>query len=446
MLIYKFKKMKKIFIRILGLTFLLLTSCDNDLDQVPENNLRSSSITDFQGVLNSVYFYQQAAATPIAVMGDFRSDNAFMFEDPYTEFDDFDGGIVDMDDQFFSPIYTTLYQAILSANAVIESSTEDQLVGEAKFLRALSYFKLVIVFGDVPINLMSQFNSEEIPVIERSSVANVYSEVIIPDLEDAISVLDNSGISDGLASQLAAKSLLGKVYVFMEDFTNAETYLEDAISDATDAGVELEADFANVVVDENSEIIFATKISTSIETNYDFSMFSVWYAGDDSKSENPIDADLVNAFDDVGDTTRKDLTIDDSAFTGVKYTLGEDNDWIELRLSDIILLYAETLNENDNSDGSESATILTLLDDIRTRAGLSSLSGTASTQDDVRTAILNERRLELALEGHRWFDLVRTDTVDDEMGETIDTNYYLFPLPASEISSTNGVITQNPGY
>ena len=108
----------------------------------------------------------------------------------------------------------------------------------------------------------------------------------------------------------------------------------------------------------------------------------------------------------------------------------------------MILMYAEALNETS----SPASTVLPMLDDIRSRAGLSSLTGTISSQADVREAIANERRLELALEGHRWFDLVRTGTVDAEMGLSVNPNYYVFPIPTSEITATNGVITQNAGY
>jgi hypothetical protein len=122
---------------------------------------------------------------------------------------------------------------------------------------------------------------------------------------------------------------------------------------------------------------------------------------------------------------------------------GPDHDWIELRLADIILLYAETLNEL----GRSPAEVLDLLDPIRERAGLDPLSeDDLDSQEEVREAIHDERRLELAFEGQRWFDLVRTGTVEEEMGQSINSNYYLFPIPVSEILSSFGVITQNPGY
>jgi hypothetical protein len=89
---------------------------------------------------------------------------------------------------------------------------------------------------------------------------------------------------------------------------------------------------------------------------------------------------------------------------------------------------------------------LALLDPIRTRAGLTSLTGTVSSQSDVKQAIADERRLEMAFEGHRWFDLVRTGTVDDEMGQSVNNNYHIFPIPVSEVLASGGVITQNDGY
>ena len=110
-----------------------------------------------------------------------------------------------------------------------------------------------------------------------------------------------------------------------------------------------------------------------------------------------------------------------------------------MRLADVILLYAEALNETGNSSGA-----LTELNKIRNRAGLD--NSTASGQAAIRQAIADERRLELAFEGQRWFDLVRTNTVNAEMGQTINPIYHLFPMPLSEVLASFGVITQNEGY
>jgi hypothetical protein len=237
------------------------------------------------------------------------------------------------------------------------------------------------------------------------------------------------------------------------EYQNAEEVLATVINNAVSAGVVLEADFANVVTDESSEILFATPFSTSYSDAYTAltTEFPGWFAGQDPKSDFPLDPDLAAAFDAIGAAgggvdLRKALTIDEGARIGIKYTGGLEQDFIELRLSDVLLLYAEAVNENADTDATREAA-LDVLDPIRVRAGLNVLDHTVlNTQELVRQAIYDERRLELALEGQRWFDLVRTGTVDAEMGQAIDKNYYLFPIPNSEVLASGGVISQNAGY
>ncbi len=435
--------MKNIYV-VFG-SLLLITACSSDLDQSPPNIASSESLTDFTGVLNAAYYYQLGSVTPMAVMGDFRADNDFMDESPYTEFDVFTPDLTAMEDQFFGPFYTALYKSILSANSVIENSSDATDIGEAKFLRALSYFKLVQVFGDVTVNLSAEPSSTDNSILVRQPAADVYNNVIIPDLQAAISVLGTT-IVNGRASKLAAQGLLGKVYITRGDFVSAEPHLAALVNGAAAAGISLNPNFADIfVTDLNSEIIFAAQISSSIADEYGFTDFWSWYGGLDTKSLHPLDARLIAAFDASeasGDTDlRRAVTIDTVTMTSPKYPQagGPDYDWIELRLADVMLLYAETLNELGDTPAA-----LVELNKIRTRAGLP--NSTATTQATVRTAIADERRLELAFEGQRWFDLVRTGTAQSELGVTFDNQYYLFPIPISEIASSFNVITQNPGY
>ena len=432
--------MKNIFIALLSL--MVIVSCTNDLDQAPPNIASSDSLTDFTGVLNAAYFYQHAGVTPFAVMGDFRADNALMEEEPFPTFDRFTNELVVMEDQFFGPFYTGMYRSILSANTVIENSTNATQVGEAQFLRALSYFKLVRAFGDVPINLSGSPSVTDNSILARQPVATVYSQ-IISDLQAAMAALDTES-NNGRASQLAAQGMLGKVYMQLGDFGNAETNLAAVVNGAASAGIALQDDFANIFGvdnDLNSEIIYATQVSSSISDEYGFSEFWSWSGGLDTKSLLPLDPSLVAAFDASPGDLRRDVTINVETMSSPKFpqTGGPDHDWIELRLADAILLYAEALNENGNASGA-----LAQLDVIRARAGLS--NSTASGQAEIRQAIANERRLELAFEGQRWFDLVRTGTVDAAVGQSVNPNFHIFPIPLSEVLASFGTITQNPGY
>ena len=433
--------MKNIYL-LLGL-FLLITACENDLDQVPPNIASADSLTDFEGVLNAAYFYQHASVTPMAVIGDFRSDNAFMDEAPYTEFDEFNPNLTAMEDQFFGPFYTALYKSILSANNVIENSTNTTDIGEAKFLRGLSYFKLVQVFGDVTVNLSPTPSTSDTSILVRQPAADVYNNVIIPDLMDAVAALDTE-INNGRASKYAAQGLLGKVYVHLGNFGSAEPQLAAVVNGAAAAGISLQDNFADIfgeLNDLNSEIIFATQISSSIADEYEDSEFWSWYGGLDTKSLAPLDSSLITAFDASPGDLRRAVTIDEVLMASPKFPQsgGPDHDWIELRLADVILLYAEALNENGSTPAA-----LVQLNKIRTRAGLP--NSTATTAAEVRTAIAAERRLELAFEGQRWFDLVRTGTAQAELGVAFDNQYYIFPIPISEIASSFNVITQNQGY
>ncbi|EAQ43022.1 RagB/SusD family nutrient uptake outer membrane protein [Polaribacter sp. MED152] len=440
--------MRKIYILLAAL--FIATACDSDLDQAPPNLASADSLTDFSGVLNAAYYYQLGSVTPLAVMGEFRSDNAVMDEAPYTEFDAFTANLTTMEDQFFGPLYTAMYKSILSANNVIENSEDATEIAEAKFLRALSYYKLVKSFGAVTVNLEASPSLTDTSILARVPAMDVYSNVVVPDLNDAISGLSTT-ITNGRASRYAAQALLGKVYAAMGNYASAATNLGAVVNGASGAGIALEANFSDIFGFENegnSEIIYATQISSSIVDEYGFgSDFWNWFVGDDSKADFPVDSDLVAAFD-ASDATgatdlRRAVTLDAAGTTAIKFPKdggnGGEHDWIEIRLGDVILLYAEALNENGDPTGAA-----TQLNKIRNRAGLANT--TASTQAELRTAILNERRLELAFEGHRWDDLVRTNTVDAEMGTTVNSNYYLFPIPISEILATGGVITQNAGY
>jgi hypothetical protein len=433
--------MKKIFLILFG-TMLFVSSCSTDLDQSPTNIASAGSLTDLAGVLNAAYFYQSSSVSPMAIMGDFRADNAFMFEAPFTEMDLFTANLTTLEADFFGQFYTALYKSILSANNVIENSTDATEVGEAKFLRGLSYFKLVQVFGDVTVNLSATPSTSDTSILVRQPKADVYNNVIIPDLSDAIASLSTTAV-DGRATKIAAQALLGKVYMHLGNFTDAANNLSSVVSGAGGAGISLQNSYADIfgaANDLNSEIIFATQINSSIgfDETTNFGEFWEWFNGGSSKVLDPLDADLIAAFDASPGDLRRAVTLNAAETASAKFGSADD-DWIELRLGDMILLYAEALNENGNT-----ASAVTELNKIRTRAGLANT--TASSQGDVRTAIANERRLELAFEGQRWFDLVRTNTVDAEMGMSINSNYHVFPIPISEINATNGVITQNAGY
>ena len=205
----------------------------------------------------------------------------------------------------------------------------------------------------MPVNLSPSPTVTDESILVRRPVDEVYDMVIIPDLEDAIAAL-GTDIDNGRASKFAAQGMLGKVHVQRGNFGLAEQHLAAVVNGAAGAGISLQSDYADIFGvdnDLNSEIIFATQVSGSINDEYEFSEFWSWYGGLDTKSLTPLDPDLTAAFNASPGALRRDVNIDVALMASTKYpqTGGPDHDWIELRLADVILLYAETLNETGSS-------------------------------------------------------------------------------------------------
>ena len=166
----------------------------------------------------------------------------------------------------FGTFWATTYNGIFRANSVLinidnpidyKTGQKEQLTGEAKFMRALFYFDLVRMFGGVP-KVTSQLSIEESKLTPRATADEIYA-LIVSDLKDAVAVLpDKTGIAKGRATKDAAAALLGKVYVYLKDWTNAKTYLDMVPA----SSYQLLPSFSSIWKldnEDNNEIIFAIK-------------------------------------------------------------------------------------------------------------------------------------------------------------------------------------------
>lgn len=435
--------MKNIIIAVI--TAVTLLSCNTDLDQ--QSVLAPGSETiESQESLFAAYGFLQAATNEEFYFGTLRSDIGFAqsLEAPFANFDTFDSRLLDASDAIILPYWFNLYRTIIHANIAIErSEVVDAISGEAQFLRAYSYFKLVQAFGAVPINTETVVAFDTNDAFERQPVSDVY-DLIITDLNSAINLLDDT-MTNGRPSSFSAKALLAKVYMTNGSPLLAEPILLDVIDNS---GAALEASYETLFTDggeSSSEILFSVQYSATGDTHSNIFTFEI--TGGFSRIINPTTDFLRNSYE-PGDL-RADLTYDDDLQAIVKHfsddlsRTSSEADWYVLRLADIILLYAEAGIENGTMTDSE---VLALLDDIRVRAGLPILEiADFSTTDLVLQAVKDERKVELAWEGHRWFDLVRWGDAQTALGFDND-NYLLFPIPISEVLATSGVINQNPGY
>jgi len=404
-----------------------------------------------------------------------------------------------MDDLDYTPtslsiieVWDANYEAIGRCNQAIEnvpkflevgldSNLSNRLVGEAKFLRAYYYFNLVRAYGNIP-KIFRVYKGEEAKQIYEdyggAPAAEIYP-LIIQDLTDAANSLpeksDYEAKDLGRATKGAALGLLAKVYMYEKKWNECLDACNQVINSGEYA---LATDFAGIFKqsgEHNSESLFEFEGYNGKDFEAGIGgYFSVQGArgivtdGFDGWGFNSPTESLEAAFE-PGDI-RKEATIyyagqtlwdgavvsPDAANERYNYkayvskNLETNKDaWQSgknlriLRFGEILLIKAEASNEIGDSDAAIHA-----LNEVRNRAGLSNT--TASSQSELRTAIWNERRVELAMEHDRFFDLVRTGRAGEVMrahGKNFeDGKHELFPIPQKHINISGGRLKQNPGY
>jgi starch-binding outer membrane protein, SusD/RagB family len=337
----------------------------------------------------------------------------------------------------------------------MDTALKSRWLGEAKFIRALNYFNLVRFFGDVPLVLKKINAEQEAYAYPRTPVSDVYAQ-IIRDLNDAQNVLPaqyTSSADLGRVTAGAAQSLLGKVYITTGQYAAASLLLRNVVMSNRYALLPNYADVFSTNNENNREIIFSVQYARGPARGSDL-LSSVQARGLNQGTRN-----LFNAFE-TGDA-RKPTCINiytvgsNTTYYTRKYidqppTSNEgENNWIVLRYADVVLLYAESLNETGDSTNA-----LAQLNTVRVRAGLLPRAGL--NRAAIRTQIDRDRRIELCFEGHRWFDLVRRGPANmvtamqaqfaaDGLNYTVAPFRALFPVPFREIT-LNASLGQNPGY
>lgn len=331
----------------------------------------------------------------------------------------------------------------LTSSTTLTPAVKNQLLGEAKFMRAFAYFHLVNLYGDVPLPLKDDYSAFENAVLPRSSTAGVYAQ-IIKDLTEAQSLLPAAyvGTFRGRVNKYAATALLARVYLYQKDYVNAEAQATQVINSAIYTLPAVEAAFIN----SSNEIIWQIGNIPGI------SVPGAAYVTLATVIPNYTLADATyQSFESTTDLRRTNWTvaktIGGKTYYGIsKYKIGTGtgNEYnVALRFAEQYLIRAEARVQQNNITGAK-----TDLDMVRTRAGLTGVSATL-TQAQMLTAVAQERKVELFGEwGHRWFDLKRTDraaTVIGALKPTWKSTSVLFPIPQAQIL-VNPSLTQNPGY
>jgi len=484
--------MKKYIIIISSVLFTLsFISCNKFLDLEPlSNNIwvqneASDSIVyktadEVETGLSGVYgdFRNEYFELDYYVNGDAQSDDAYAGADNPNNFqiDEYNINALNTN---VSRDWAYLYSQIGKANIVINNTMscpdpaltierKNEIIGEASFIRAFCYFQAVQLWGDVPLQLqeVKTVSAELLPEIyaqlfpDRQPVDSIFKQIIF-DFETALAYMKPTAPHKSFVTTGAVNAMLAKVYATIEphDYNKVNQYCDAVIA----GPYSLLPNYDDLwgTAENTDESIFEINYEgTSTNANWGASMFR----GSDWKKFNIPSNDLVKAFDDEGDVIRKNSSIIflEAGFPDPHYPINNYpfiNKWrqfsspspqnyIFLRLADIILLKAEASNELGDVQGAAD-----LVNQIRTRVQLPNT--TATDQASMRLAIEKERRLELAFEGLRWYDLKRTgraieviNNAKDESGQTLynlTENKLVWPVPQNELDN-NVNLEQNPGY
>ncbi len=369
-------------------------------------------------------------------------------------------------DYFWSELFRRIYISNLilegaGASNTLSDGVKNQLLGEAKFMRAFAYFYAVNTYGDVPLALTSDYRVNN--TLSRTPKDKVYDQ-IIADLKDAQSLMGDpyfKGIIPGTSERArpnkgAATALLARVYLYRKDWANAEAQTSAVISNAA---YQLETDLKTVFLGTSKEAIWQLQtVITDNSATFDGNLFILRAVAPGTSDQNPVALSSMLLGDFETGDARRTTWVDsfsvnnNTYFFPFKYTKNSSltpEFLMVFRLAEQYLIRAEARAQLGNVVGANSAK--SDLDAIRSRAALPGT--TATDKESMLAAIAHERRTELFTEwGHRWFDLLRTDKADEVMGIATplkggawDPNHKLLPIPFNEIQ-INSNLKQNPGY
>ena len=439
---------------IIILAIALLSSCDV-LDQKPTNNVSDSEVGSSASaaatLLNGAY--HRLAANNYYGGGYFTTTVALASDNTewvgsYQFLGNFDQHNYQADNSANLSAWYAIYSAINAANQTIKLTSDvsgiseaekNRIIAEATIIRSLGLFDLARTWGNIPVIKEATTSPTQFNGVKQSDAKTVYQMVI----NDILSVRNNLALpknrSNAYISQPVADAFLARVYLYLEDWANAEKYASQVIS---------QTDFYELVPisdwlanKQTKESIFELAYSSSFSNEY----YYYWQRAGGGRQEiglSPELFDLITSPKTGGD--RAILVSDDSTPTERLLTAklywrdaNDDDPAYVFRLAEQYLIRSEARAKLGNVNGA-----IDDLNTIRQRSHVAEYDGSVA-QTDVISAIDQERRIELAFEPHRWFDLVRTNRAVEVLG--IDSHYTLFPIPNTDVLVDKD-LEQNKGY
>lgn len=484
------KKIINLFLILSATVF--INSCTDDYVDVASRDVNSEDFfntsEDYQSALIGAYDLLQSTYMNV-MLGEIASNNTVAGGESATDVI----GIQQIDDMMHTPvndqlkdIWGWMYAGINRANYImefqdkIEFPEKQQVLAQARFLRAYYYFELVKFFGDVPLVVDKRILFGDQFEIDRTPKADVYTQIEL-DLIFAANNLDYTTIETGRVTKGAAQALLGKVYLYQNKFddvanvldelilmgpydlvddyetifendneNNIESVFEVQYTDVEGAGFGcLQCSEGNVAVGFNgirnyTGPVFDSGFSFNLPTQDVYDEFEpndlrlpvAILDIDDWATSNG--ATFNTGFEHTGYYNRKYIARKGDLNTGDQ-NLTNPNNYRAIRFADVYLMAAEAYNRGNLGDDIARD----YLNEVRMRAMMPLVTATGAALTD---AIYHERRVELVGEGHHFFDLVRTGRAATEINGFVTGKHEVFPIPVDEIILSGNRWEQNPNY
>ena len=446
----------------IAIVFLLLcNACDNVLEPEPvdllTNDIVLNEVSDVTDVEIGLYSAFRNIIPSVVIAGDFTAD-MLIHNGTFSQYRELGTKQISSANASAAGLWGSIYNTIYMSNFIIErlpevpgvpTSLRNRVMGTAHFLRGYSYFIALYTFGGVPKVLST--NIETNRNISRASVNDIL-DLIDDDLNDALPLLPDDPTNAGFAGKQAVRSALAKLNLYLGNWSQAEQFATNVIQSGL---YTLESEYATLVNEDfTDEAIFEMgyTISDDPGTNNNIGLNNLFVGRREIIPSNEVLVKLSSS--ESGDRFESvvfdasNLNGGDNGWSVAKYGTADvdNNNVVVFRLGELYLIRAEARARQGKVTGTGSA-----LDDIntlRTRAGAPLVP--AVSQSQMLTLIEEERVYELAFEGNRWYDLVRTGRVTAVMS-AFSTNwkdtYKLWPIPQREMLNNPALVGhQNPGY
>ncbi len=476
----------------------LFISCSDDfIERTPAYSIDSenyfNSKEEYDYALIAVYDILQSTYVNV-LLGEIASDNTLAGGESQTDVI----GFQQIDDMIHTPVNSNLknvwdwmFAGVNRANYILEFQNKtdfegkEQLLAETRFLRAYFHFELVKWFGGVPMKGDARFRIGDETSIPRSTKEQVYAS-IEADLIYAVEHLSPTAAQTGRVTKGAAQALLGKAYLYQDKFSLASQVLDNLITQT--GGYSLVTDYNTIfeMAGENgTESVFEVQYTDTegagfgclqcSEGNVAVGFMGIRnYSGPQFTSGFSFNIPTEEAYDafEVGDNRRDVAILDIEAWataTGATFGTGNEhtgyfnrkylprirsgnaqgdlnltnpNNYRAIRYADVLLMAAEAFNRG----GIDDSRARLYLNEVRRRAFGDTNHDISASSPALTDFIWAERRRELVGEGHRFFDLVRTQRAAQEIDGFTENKNELFPIPIEEIQFSGGLWEQNPGY